>query len=89
MKFFAWLFFSFKACSASSFFYEKVDQNARSQKRIIPVPSPASIEDMRTLITENNKSTENPLKLIQTESKIPRLAASPNRTPFADVNSVN
>ncbi|KAL2599261.1 hypothetical protein GLYMA_10G045500v4 [Glycine max] len=66
-----------------------VDQNARSQKRIIPVPSPASIEDMRTLITENNKSTENPLKLIQTESKIPRLAASPNRTPFADVNSVN
>lgn len=71
---------NFKACS---FLYEKVDHNARSQKRIIPVPSPASIEDMRATIIENS------LKLIQTESKITRLAASPNRTPFADVNSVN
>ncbi|XP_027366891.1 kinesin-like protein KIN-5B [Abrus precatorius] len=64
-----------------------VDQNASlaSQKKIISVPSPASIEEMRTQITEDN-STENRLKLIQVESKIPRLAASPNRTPFADVN---
>ncbi|KAG5112882.1 hypothetical protein AAZX31_13G116600 [Glycine max] len=65
-----------------------VDHNARSQKRIIPVPSPASIEDMRATIIED-KFTENSLKLIQTESKITLLAASPNRTPFADVNSVN
>ncbi|XP_014514881.1 kinesin-like protein KIN-5B [Vigna radiata var. radiata] len=59
-----------------------VDQNERFQKRIISVPSPASFEEMRTLITED-KSTENPLKLIHAESK------TPNRTPFADVNSVN
>jgi len=43
---------------------------------------------MRTLITED-KSSENPPKLIHAESKISRLGASPNRTPFADVNSVN
>ncbi|KAK7355667.1 hypothetical protein VNO80_14927 [Phaseolus coccineus] len=65
-----------------------VDENERSQKRIISVPSPASFEEMRTLITED-KSTENPPRLIHAESKISRLGASPNRTPFADVNSVN
>lgn len=66
-----------------------VDENERSQKRIISVPSPASFEEMRTLITED-KCTENPPKLIHAESKISRLGgASPNRTPFADVNSVN
>ncbi|CAJ1968372.1 unnamed protein product [Sphenostylis stenocarpa] len=65
-----------------------VDENERSQKRIISVPSPASFEEMRTLITED-KSTENPLKLIHAESKISRLGVSPNRTPFADVNSVS
>ncbi|OIW20314.1 hypothetical protein TanjilG_08288 [Lupinus angustifolius] len=65
-----------------------VDQNTNSisQKRIVSVPSPASIEEMRTQITEDNTSIENRLKCIQAESKIPRLAASPNRTPFADVN---
>jgi len=69
--------------------HEKVDENERSQKRIISVPSPASFEEMRTLITED-KCTENPPKLIYAESKISRLGgASPNRTPFADVNSVN
>ncbi|KAK7345653.1 hypothetical protein VNO77_16261 [Canavalia gladiata] len=64
-----------------------VDQNASStsQKRIISVPSPTSFEEMRTLITEN-KSTENQLKLIHAESKIPLHATSPIRTPFADVN---
>ncbi|KAK7267545.1 hypothetical protein RIF29_20221 [Crotalaria pallida] len=64
-----------------------VDQNTSSTtlKRIVPVPNPASIEDMRTRITEDN-STENRLKCIQAESKILHLAASHNRTPFADVN---
>ncbi|KAE9619448.1 putative plus-end-directed kinesin ATPase [Lupinus albus] len=65
-----------------------VDQNTSSisRKRIVSVPSPATIEEMRTQITEDNTFTENRLKCIQGESKIPRLAASPNRTPFADVN---
>ncbi|KAK7279432.1 hypothetical protein RJT34_24485 [Clitoria ternatea] len=64
-----------------------VDQKASStsQKRVIAVPSPTSFEEMRTQISED-QSTENRLKLIQEESKISRLAASPNRTPFADVN---
>ncbi|KAJ1391346.1 P-loop containing nucleoside triphosphate hydrolase [Sesbania bispinosa] len=64
-----------------------IDENtsSTSHKRIVSVPSPASIEEMRTQIKEDN-STENRLKWIQAESKIPRLAASPNRTPFADVN---
>ncbi|KAL2323334.1 hypothetical protein Fmac_027713 [Flemingia macrophylla] len=62
-----------------------VDQNAivTSQKRVVSVPSQASFEEMRTVIPED-KFTENSLKLIQEESKIPR--ATPNRTPFADVN---
>ncbi|XP_061351325.1 kinesin-like protein KIN-5B [Gastrolobium bilobum] len=64
-----------------------VDQNtsSTSQKKIVSVPSPASIEEMRTQIIEDS-CTENRSKWIQAESKIPRLAASPNRTPFADVN---
>ncbi|CAL0299611.1 unnamed protein product [Lupinus luteus] len=62
------------------------DTSSISQKRIVSVPSPASIEEMRTQITDDNTSLENRLKCIQAESKIPRLAASSNRTPFADVN---
>lgn len=52
-----------------------VDQNGTSQKRIISVPSLASFEEMRTLVTKE-KSAENPLKLIQAESR-------------RDLNSVN
>ncbi|XP_057427168.1 kinesin-like protein KIN-5B [Lotus japonicus] len=64
-----------------------VDQNtsSTSHKIVVLVPSPASIEEMRTQITEDN-SAVNRLKSIHAESKIPRLAASPNRTPFADMN---
>ncbi|XP_004494989.1 kinesin-like protein KIN-5B [Cicer arietinum] len=57
--------------------------SSTSHKKIISVPSLASIEEMRTQIREDN-STENQLKWTLAESKIPRLAE--NRTPFADVN---
>ncbi|MED6172733.1 hypothetical protein PIB30_118108 [Stylosanthes scabra] len=50
-----------------------VDKNKspKSHKRNVTVPSHASIEEMRSQITE---------------SKIPRTFASPNRTPFSNVN---
>ncbi|KAI9085849.1 hypothetical protein K1719_032263 [Acacia pycnantha] len=60
------------------------------KKRVIAVPSHASIEEMRTQITEeleNSAEKRSKWMMIQAESKIPRLTvASPNRTPFADVN---
>ncbi|KAL1330140.1 kinesin-like protein KIN-5B [Arachis ipaensis] len=60
-----------------------VDKNTSptSYKRTV-VPSHASIEKMRTQITEEG-STPNHTKW---ESKIPLPSASPNRTPFANVN---
>lgn len=49
-------------------------------KRVIVVPSLASIEEMRSPAMEylNNKTAN------RVESKIPRL--EPNRTPFVDLN---
>ncbi|KAL9429121.1 hypothetical protein AB3S75_031015 [Citrus x aurantiifolia] len=72
-----------------------VDQHTSTtpKKRAITVPSLASIEEMRTPAFENlqveNISEDNRSKLGHHESKIPQLlhmAASPNRTPFSDVN---
>ncbi|XP_054817526.1 kinesin-like protein KIN-5B [Prosopis cineraria] len=57
------------------------------KKRIIAVPSHASIEEMRTQVTEEDNASEKRSKWIQADSKIPHLTvASPNRTPFANVN---
>lgn len=76
--------------------YEQVDQHTNTipKKQAITVPSLASIEEMRTPGFENlqeNISDNNRSKLGHNESKIPQqqlldMAASPNRTPFADVN---
>ncbi|KDP35584.1 hypothetical protein JCGZ_09022 [Jatropha curcas] len=72
-----------------------VDQNSGStpKRRVIPVPSLASIEEMRTpsyenLEDEKKNSVNKSSKWGHTESKIPLLqvAASPNRAPFADLN---
>ncbi|XP_058764607.1 kinesin-like protein KIN-5B [Vicia villosa] len=62
-----------------------VDMNtsSTSHKKIVLVPSLASIEEMRTQITEDD-SAENRLKWAHFESKIPHPAE--NRTPFAEVN---
>ncbi|KAJ7977073.1 Kinesin-like protein [Quillaja saponaria] len=60
------------------------------KRSAIAVPSIASIEEMRTFAHENVKednSLGNGLRS-QTESKIPSLAVSPIRTPFADMNSL-
>ncbi|WJX11811.1 Kinesin-like protein KIN-5B, variant 2 [Trifolium repens] len=57
--------------------------SSTSHKKVVSVPSLASIEEMRTNIREDN-FIEKRLKWIEVESKIPRLAE--NRTPFADVN---
>ncbi|CAJ2627591.1 unnamed protein product [Trifolium pratense] len=59
------------------------ETSSTSHKKIVSVPSLASIEEMRTKIREEN-FIEKQLKWIEVESKIPRLAE--NRTPFADVN---
>ncbi|EEF29376.1 kinesin-like protein KIN-5B [Ricinus communis] len=61
------------------------------QRRVISVPSLASIEEMRIGAYENlkedNKNLENRSKWGQNESKtLLQAAASPNRPPFADVN---
>ena len=61
------------------------------KKRVIVVPSHTSIEEMRTQISEKEDEnySEKRSKWLQADSKIPRLTtvvASPNRTPFADVN---
>lgn len=71
-----------------------VDNNHTSstpKKRVIVVPSLASIEEMRTPayeIYKEDNTAENTLKLTLTESKIPHLAVSSilQRTPFADLN---
>ncbi|KAK2455107.1 kinesin protein KIN-5D [Trifolium repens] len=57
--------------------------SSTSHKKVVSVPSLASIEEMRTSIREDN-FIEKRLKWIEVDSKIPRLAE--NRTPFADVN---
>ncbi|KAK2401352.1 kinesin protein KIN-5D [Trifolium repens] len=57
--------------------------SSTSHKKVISVPSLASIEEMRTNIREDN-FIEKRLKWIEVEGKIQRLAE--NRTPFADVN---
>ncbi|XP_031273396.1 kinesin-like protein KIN-5B [Pistacia vera] len=70
-----------------------VDQHSSTtpEKRVITVPSLASIEEMRTAAAFENLKEENIVdyksKLGQNESKNSHMAvASPNRTPFADVN---
>lgn len=70
-----------------------VDQQIMPKQRVIAVPSLASIEEMRTAFdkTENNSISKKKLNYSHTESnKIQQeelsAAASPNRTPFADVN---
>uniref|UniRef100_A0A5B7BVW2 Kinesin motor domain-containing protein n=1 Tax=Davidia involucrata TaxID=16924 RepID=A0A5B7BVW2_DAVIN len=65
-----------------------VDQhtNMTPKKQVIAVPSMASIEEMRTPAFEDlvkNIISENRQKQQQQQ---PCLGASPNRTPFADVN---
>jgi kinesin family protein 11 len=72
----------FKVCFVV---YEQVDKHtsSTSHKKVISVPSLASIEEMRTNIREDN-FIEKRLKWIEVEGKIQRLAE--NRTPFADVN---
>lgn len=77
-----------------SYMNEQVDQHTSTtpKKRAITVPSLASIEEMRTPAFENlqiESISDNRSKLGHHESKIPQLlhmAASPNRTPFSDVN---
>lgn len=61
------------------------------KKRVMVVPSLASIEEMREHafdIDKEDNSSENRLKWTPTESKIPHSTVSPilQRTPFADVN---
>ncbi|KAH7512980.1 kinesin-like protein KIN-5B [Ziziphus jujuba] len=57
-----------------------VDENHMPNKKVIAVPSLASIEEMRSPAFENlNNKTASRI-----ESKIPRL--SPIRTPFVDIN---
>ncbi|XP_044495874.1 kinesin-like protein KIN-5B [Mangifera indica] len=70
-----------------------VDQHSSTtpKKRLITVPSLASIEEMRTAMAFENLEEGNIVdhrsKLGHNESKnMPIVAASPNRTPFADVN---
>lgn len=70
-----------------------MDEHSRTtpKKRVIVVPSLASIEEMREpafKIEKEDNTSENRLKLTLTESKIPHLTVSPilQRTPFADVN---
>ncbi|XP_059462978.1 kinesin-like protein KIN-5B [Corylus avellana] len=70
-----------------------VDEHSRTtpKKRVIVVPSLASIEEMREPDFEMDKeanTSENRLKWTPTESKIPHPTVSPilQRTPFADVN---
>ncbi|KAJ9180760.1 hypothetical protein P3X46_008969 [Hevea brasiliensis] len=67
-----------------------VDQHsgATPRRRDIPVPSLASIEEMRTPALENlkeEKNIENGSKWGHNEIKV-SLQAQPNRAPFADVN---
>ncbi|KAJ4828706.1 Kinesin-like protein KIN-5B [Turnera subulata] len=72
----------------------KVDQHSSltPERKVIPVPSLASIEGMRTPVQENvkeDKNLEYRSKMWHSETKIPQPlwhAASPNRAPFADVN---
>lgn len=76
------------------FIYEQVDEHTglTPKKRTMAVPSIESIEETRTHITEDenfsNNNSENRSKWMDAaETKIPRLTtASPNRTPFANVN---
>lgn len=72
---------------------KQVDQHSSTtpKKRLITVPSLASIEEMRTAMAFENLEEGNIVdhrsKLGHNESKnMPIVAASPNRTPFADVN---
>lgn len=69
-------------CLVNDYLVDK-HTSSTSHKNIVSVPSHASIEEMRTHITEEN-SMENRLKWTAAESKIPRLTE--NRTPFANVN---
>ncbi|PON72836.1 Kinesin-like protein [Parasponia andersonii] len=70
-----------------------IDQhtNDTPKKRMVAVPSLALIEEMRTPAFESLRQ-ENSIEKTSTwnhshiESKIPRLAFSPIRTPFADIN---
>lgn len=56
------------------------------RKRVITIPSPASIEEMRTRLSEGN--SENETRGDQTEGKLhqPIDSQPPDRTPFADMN---
>ncbi|KAG8500871.1 hypothetical protein CXB51_002909 [Gossypium anomalum] len=73
-----------------------VDNHTKPKKRDIVVPSLASIEEMRTSTfediekEENNLENNNRSKWGYNEGKIQQqiTSLSPNRTPFADVNSL-
>ena len=74
---------------------KQVDQQTSTtpKKQVIPVPSLASLEEMRTPsfedLTRGMYSTEERPKWGNVESKMQQergFEASPNRTPFADVN---
>ncbi|PPS00356.1 hypothetical protein GOBAR_AA20313 [Gossypium barbadense] len=73
-----------------------VDNHTIPKKRDIVVPSLASIEEMRTSAfediekEENNSENNNRSKWGYNEGKIQQqiTSLSPNRTPFADVNSL-
>ncbi|KHG11578.1 kinesin-related protein [Gossypium arboreum] len=73
-----------------------VDNHTKPKKRDIVVPSLASIEEMRTSAFEdiekegNNLENNNRSKWGYNEGKIQQqiTSLSPNRTPFADVNSL-
>lgn len=74
-------------------FLVQIDQhtNGTPKKRMVAVPSLASIEEMRTPAIENlrpetitEKTSACNHSLI--ESKIPHLAFSPIRTPFTNIN---
>lgn len=56
------------------------------RKRVITIPSPASIEEMRTRLSEGN--SENETRGDRTEGKLhqPIDSQPPDRTPFADMN---
>lgn len=60
----------------------QVDKHSTLEKRVIEVPSLASIEQMRSsLEVKEENVSDNKLKRSLTESKIPC-----PRTPFSDVN---
>ncbi|KAF3442909.1 hypothetical protein FNV43_RR16827 [Rhamnella rubrinervis] len=64
-----------------------VDEHPNTpKKKVIAVPSLASIEEMRSTAMKNHTISENIATWTRTESKIPRLNASPVRSPFSNIN---